>query len=67
MATPVFLFPDIELLLSRAERCRSLASTFSDPVLRDGMLEIASGYDKLAKDAEALTPLQSIRVSKLDT
>ncbi len=67
MATPIFLFPHVKVLLGRAERCRSLANTFVDPVLRDGMLDIASGYDRLAKNAEALAPLQSIKVNELES
>jgi hypothetical protein len=63
MANPIFL--DNEFLLDRAERCRSLAATFLDPILRDRMLEIAEGYEDLAKKYQALTPLKSIAVSDL--
>jgi len=51
------IFPDSEFLIDRAEKCRTLASTFHDPILRDRMLEIASGYVELAKGAETLSPL----------
>jgi len=59
------IFPDSEFLIDRAEKCRALASTFHDPILRDRMLEIASGYEELAKGAETLAPLESIKVSEL--
>jgi hypothetical protein len=65
MATPVF--SDSDYLIRRAEQCRLLASTFHNPMLRDRMLEIAGGYEELAKNAEALTPFQSIKVSELES
>ncbi len=42
-----------------------LASTFRDPVLRDEMLKIAADYERLAENAEAISPLQNIKVNKL--
>jgi len=59
------IFPDSEFLIDRAAKCRTLASTFHDPILRDRMLEIASGYEELAKGAETLAPLERIKVSEL--
>jgi len=63
MVNPIF--PDNEFLLDRAQRCRSLAGTFLDPIMRERMLEIAEGYEDLAKKSQALTPLKSIAVSEL--
>jgi hypothetical protein len=63
MADPISL--DRSFLIARAERCRSLASTFFNPILRERMLELASDYDELAEKSDALTPLGSTKVSKL--
>jgi hypothetical protein len=62
MAEPIF--PDRKFLIRRAELCSSIARTFSDPLLREKMLEIARGYEELAKNAEPLSPFQSIKVGR---
>jgi len=36
----------------RAEECRVIAGTFSDSETRDRMLNIAAGYDRMAKHLE---------------
>jgi hypothetical protein len=65
MATPNF--PDSRFLLGRAEQCRSLASGLRDPMFRDRMIEIAVGYEELARNADAFRPLQEIKVGELDS
>jgi hypothetical protein len=65
MATPGF--PDSRFLLGRAEQCRSLASGLRDPIFRDRMIEIAVGYEELARNADAFRPLQKIKVGELDS
>lgn len=59
-------FPSSEFLFRRADRCRLLASTLHDPIVRDKMLEIADGYEELGRNAEALAPQQSIKVIELE-
>lgn len=59
-------FPDSKFLIDRAERCRSLASTFLDPILRERMLELAGSYEEMAKASEKPQPIQSIRVGRFD-
>jgi len=64
MAEPIF--PDRKFLIDRAELCCSIARTFFDPLLRERMLEIAKRYEELAKNAEAHSPLESIKVMRLE-
>ena len=63
MANPQF--PNSEFLIGRAVQCRSLAGGFVDPTLRDRMLALAGDYEEMAKAADALRPLENIRVSEL--
>ena len=47
-------FPSGKFLTIRAEQCRSMALTFGDPVMRDRMMDLALGYEEIAKAAAKL-------------
>ena len=51
--------------LDRAERARYVASSMTDPELKRMMLDVAAGYERLAKRAEErrrhLSPLRGLR------
>jgi hypothetical protein len=47
-------FPNSEFLLNRAEQCRSVARTLLDPIVRDQMIDLALGYEKIARTAAKL-------------
>jgi len=43
-------FPNSEFLINRAEQCRSMAAhTLVDPSIRNRMIDLALGYEKIAK------------------
>jgi hypothetical protein len=43
-------FPSNEFLINRAEQCRSMAAhTLVDPMVRDRMIDLALGYEKIAR------------------
>jgi hypothetical protein len=43
-------FPSNEFLINRAEQCRSMAAhTLVDPMVRDQMIDLAVGYEEIAK------------------
>ena len=51
MATPL---GNAEWWHQNAEQCRARADKFEDPIIRERMLMIADGYDRIAHDAEKI-------------
>jgi hypothetical protein len=43
-----------------AEQCRARADKLQDPIIRERMLMIADGYDRIAHDAEIRTPFKTV-------
>jgi len=54
MSIPASMFDYLssQRIRDRAEECRVIAGTFSDSETRDRMLNIAAGYDRMAKHLE---------------
>jgi hypothetical protein len=59
-------FPSDKFLTLRAEQCRSMALTFANPMMRDRMMDLALGYEKIAKAAAKLK-IENIKIEELDT
>jgi hypothetical protein len=58
-------FPNSEFLINRAEQCRSMARALIDPTIRDQMIDLALGYEKIAKAATKLK-IENVKVEKLE-
>ncbi len=56
-------FPDSDLLITRAEQCRSMARALLDPMVRDRMIYLALGYEKIAKAAAKLK-IENIKIEE---
>ncbi len=57
-------FPNSDFLIIRAEQCRSMARTLVDPIVRDRMIDLALGYEKIAKAAAKLK-IENIKIDEL--
>ena len=58
-------FPNSEFLINRAEQCRSMARTLVDPMVRDRMINLALGYEEIAKSAAKLK-IENTKIKKLE-
>jgi hypothetical protein len=58
-------FPNSEFLLNRAKQCRSMARTVVDPMFRDRMIDLALGYEEIAKSVAKLK-IRNIEVGKVE-
>ena len=47
-------FPNSDFLFNRAKQCRSMARTLVDPGFRDRMIDLALGYEEIARSAAKL-------------
>ena len=47
-------FPNSEFLFNRARQCRSMARTLVDPASSDRMIDLARGYEEIARSAARL-------------
>ena len=45
-------FPSSEFLFNRAKQCRSMARALVDPMSRGRMIDLALGYEEIAKKLE---------------
>jgi DNA-binding TFAR19-related protein (PDSD5 family) len=59
-------FPNNEFLINRAEQCRSIARQLLDPMVRDRMIDLALGYEKIAKAAARLK-IEGVKIGRLDS
>ena len=60
MATPL---GNAEWWHRHAEQCRARADKFEDPIIRERMLMIADGYDRIAHDAEKIEAKNAVQIS----
>ena len=59
-------FPNGEFLINRAEQCRSMARILVDPMVRDRMIDLALGYEEIARSAAKLK-IENIKVESSKT